>query len=235
MCNAMSSKLPIDSKASLLCITLYLLTNGRILLSRFTYVDGLKHSLSSSGWELENIRVNISKQHHARVVAMVSIFIADYVNVQVVSFLEDVAIWNTVSNYVIYWSAAALWKMVETNTWGVSVLRYKKFMHNRIYIVQAHSHFGWLQSVLQGTSSNICGNSKTFDLLIIHHVNRVIIYVWKNLRILINIWGSDDMLRYFPYRRNIILIDHKRLGILRFVMECSSYYISWHHFILCGW
>jgi hypothetical protein len=60
--------------------------------------------------------VYLSKQHHARVITMMPIFIADNVNIQVVSFLEDVAIWNPMSNYVIYRCAAALWEMVESDT-----------------------------------------------------------------------------------------------------------------------
>ena len=102
MSNAMTSKFPIDSEASLFCIALYLFSNCGILLSRFTYVDCLKHSLPSSGCQPFNIRVYLSKQHHARVITMMPIFIADNVNIQVVSFLKDVAIWNPVSNYVIY-------------------------------------------------------------------------------------------------------------------------------------
>ena len=59
--------------------------------------------------------MNITQHHHRRVVSVMAMLVAYDIDIEIVAVLENIAVWHTVRNDVIYARANALLKMMKTN------------------------------------------------------------------------------------------------------------------------
>ena len=83
--------------------------------ARLANLDSSEHCLTSNLAQSLDIWVNITNQHHSRIVSVASILVANDIDIDVVTVFKFVVRGDTVRHDIIDRSAHALWEMVEVN------------------------------------------------------------------------------------------------------------------------
>ena len=149
----------------------------------------------------------ISNHDHGTVVAVVAFLIADDVDVQVITVLQLVAIWDAVANDIVDTGADALRELMEADSGRVRSIGHDIVMYKCVDFVQCHAYLCVVERMLQCSGAEICGQAKVFDFCFGVDVNLVRLYIGVLLWPLIHVGWSDYVFRHFSWWCYRILVD----------------------------
>ena len=113
MRDAMPSEIFIDCIAMSISILLNDLSNLGVANAWLADVYGSPHGLSGDLRELLDVRMDVAKHHHARVVTVMPLVVADDIDVEVLSVFEELGIGHAMCHHIVDGGAHRLREMHE--------------------------------------------------------------------------------------------------------------------------
>ena len=115
MGDAMTAEFSIDEVAVIVSVVFDCFANFCETGAWFADINGFVHRFARHFRKILNIGMNITNHNHSRIISMVTVLIADNINVKVITILKLIIIGHSMTNHIINACAYTFCESMESN------------------------------------------------------------------------------------------------------------------------